>query len=159
LIKFYSITRVQECISNYCKRDYGYNYCKKDLCDFFKSKSIEVIFEQPILIAPNDNFRFIKSRIENSYSCKGKSSGYRLYYYVDLKKEHVYFIGFYPKVGKYGRDDLTNTEIKILLRLFNEEKQAGTLCEYDINNELQEIISINPSSYETSAQKEKKSNG
>ncbi len=91
------------------------------------------------MVAPNDKFRFIKSRIDSSDKNKGKSSGYRLYYYVDIDASKVYLIGFYPKVGTYGRDDLTNTEIKILLKQFEAEKQAGTLQQHDIYNEFTEI--------------------
>ncbi len=33
-----------------------------------------IFFSQPILVAPNKDFNFIKSRIENSSFCKGKAA-------------------------------------------------------------------------------------
>lgn len=140
MIRFFSIKALRESIAKYCKRDeLGYKNCKEDLCDFFKSKSIESIFEQPILVAPGKDFNFIKSRIENSYYNKGKSAGFRLYYYVDKVQSYVYLIGFYPKTGKYGRDDLSDTELKILIKNFAQEKKDGILIEHDINNDFLEM--------------------
>jgi mRNA-degrading endonuclease RelE of RelBE toxin-antitoxin system len=136
MIRFFTTDLVRNSIEKYLKKD-EYKSCKDDLCSFFCNKSIDDIFSQPILVAPNKEFNFIKSRIENSSFCKGKSGGYRLYYYVDRIKALVYLVGFYPKTGKYGRDDLTDTELKIHIRRFSEEKEKGILCEHDIRNQFQ----------------------
>ncbi len=140
MIKFFTTEPFRKSIDNYLKKN-EYKNCKKDLCSFFLNKTIETIFSQPILIAPNKNFNFIKSRLENSSFNKGKSGGYRLYYYADSSIDHVYLIGFYPKTGKHGRDDLTDTELKILIRYFSTEKQKGLLREHDITREF-EIIEM-----------------
>ena len=90
MVRFYSITYVREALDKYCKRDtYGYGRCKEDLCDFFTGKGIGVIFSNPILLSPSPDFRLIKSRIANSLNNDGSSGGYRLYYYVDIKRECV----------------------------------------------------------------------
>lgn len=136
MIRFFTTDLVWNSIEKYLKKD-EYRSCKDDLCGFFCNKSIDDIFAQPILIAPNKDFNFIKSRLENSSFCKGKSGGYRLYYYVDRNKASVYLIGFYPKTGKYGRDDLTDTELKIHIRTFSDEKEKGMLHEHDIKNRFQ----------------------
>lgn len=140
MVKFYIISTIQQDLDNYLKCDL-YASCKYDLCNFFKNKRIEEIFSLPILVAPNDNFRFIKSRIANSKTTNGKSGGYRVYFCVDLSKETVYFIGFYPKNGKYGKTDLLKEELKKLLNKFNEEKQKEKLIQVDINNNMQEVKS------------------
>lgn len=136
MIRFFTISTLRESIHNYCRRDeYGYKNCKNDICDFFREKNIVTIFNQPILISPSKNFNFIKSRIDNSTYNKGKSGGYRLYYYVDSVNEYVYLLGFFPKTGKYGREDLTDTEVKIMIKKFAEEKKNGILEEHylDLN--------------------------
>jgi mRNA-degrading endonuclease RelE of RelBE toxin-antitoxin system len=120
----------------------GYNNCRKDICGFFSRKTTAEIFEHPILIAPNNTIRLIKSRINNSNSKQGKSSGYRLYYYVNIEKDSVYLLGFYPKTGKYGKPDLTDTETKILLKEFNSEKESGSLIEHDLTEALKEIAPV-----------------
>jgi mRNA-degrading endonuclease RelE of RelBE toxin-antitoxin system len=134
MVKFFSTEPLRASIHNYLKKD-EYLNCKKDLCDFFKEKSIQEICSNPILITTNNGFSLIKSRLLNSCFSKGKSGGYRLYYFVDSNLEHVYPFGFYPKTGKYGREDLTKTELKILIKNFNEEKKKGLCKEHDINNE------------------------
>ena len=72
MIKFFTTEAFRKSLDNYLKKD-EYKNCKKDLYDFFLNKSIETIFSQPILVAPNRNFNFIKSRIDNSSFNKGKS--------------------------------------------------------------------------------------
>jgi mRNA-degrading endonuclease RelE of RelBE toxin-antitoxin system len=138
MCRFFSTKSLRADIEKYLKKD-EYKNCRQDLCNFFAGKSIADIFAQPILLSANKDFHFIKSRLENSCFNKGKSSGYRLYYYVDGFKEMVYFIGFYPKTGKYGREDLTETELKILIRQFSDEKKQGILLEHNIHNGLQAL--------------------
>lgn len=139
MIKFFTTEPFRKFIESYLKKD-EYKSCKKDLCSFFLDKSIETIFSQPILVAPNKNFNFIKSRLENSCFNKGKSGGDRLYYYVDRVLNHVHLVGFFPKTGKYGRDDLTDTELKVLIRNFSTEKEKGLLREHDIKKDFEVIV-------------------
>ena len=141
MIHFFSTEAFRKSLNSYLKKD-EYKNCIKDLCDFFSDKSIDTIYTQPILIAPNKNIHFIKSRINNSIFNKGKSGGYRLYYYVDKSLAHVYLIGYYPKTGRYGKDDLTDTELKILIRNFASEKQKGMLKEHDITKDFKEIDNV-----------------
>jgi len=120
-------------IEKYLKKE-EYKSCKHDLCNFFSGRSCDEIISSPRLIIVNDSFYFIKSRIQNSSFNKGKSSGYRLYYYVCGKTESVYIIGYYPKSGKYGREDLTDTELKIAIKDFSATKKEETLLELDVEN-------------------------
>jgi len=133
MIRLYSTHSVRETFRNYIKKD-EYKNCKRDLCNFFKSKTIEDIFSKPILLFPNPGFNFIKSRIENSSFNKGKSGGYRLYYYVDRQKSFVYLVGFFAKTGKYGRDDLTDHELKLLIQSFGREKADHNLIEHSLRD-------------------------
>jgi mRNA-degrading endonuclease RelE of RelBE toxin-antitoxin system len=111
LPNFYTISSVRSDLSRY-KKNNSYGNCCIDLCSFFQYKSIEDIFNQPQVLYENGNFRYLKSRLDNSNNGKGKSCGYRLYYYVDREKESVTLLGFYPKVGKYGKPDISKTEEK-----------------------------------------------
>lgn len=135
MVRFFTTQLLRESIDKYLKKD-EYSNCKEDLCNFFKNRDISTISSQPSLIVVQNKFHFIKSRIENSCTNKGKSSGYRLYYYVDTELQYVYFIGFYPKTGKYGQEDLTDTELKILIKSFSAEKASGKLVEHNINDNL-----------------------
>lgn len=70
---------------------------------------------------------------------KGKSGGYRLYFYVDVENETIFLLGFYPKSGKYGCEDLTQTEEKQMIHAYNEEKNSKALIEHDMNNNFEEV--------------------
>ncbi len=128
-------------IDKYLKKD-EYKSCRIDLCEFFSGKTCDEITARPILLTVNNSFYFIKSRLQNSTFNKGKSGGYRLYYYVCAKTECVYLIGFYPKTGKYGREDLTDTELKIAVKDFSAAKNSDTLLELDEDNNF-EVKKIN----------------
>ncbi len=134
-MRFFSISTLRQDIAKYNKKD-SYTNCESDLCSFFKEKTIEEVFNLPILLAPSDDFRYIKSRVENCNLNSGKSGAYRLYYYVDKPNEHIFLLGFYPKAGKYGRGDLSNTEEKQMIQLFKSERKSGSLIEHDIANNL-----------------------
>lgn len=144
MINFYSISSFRENIDKYLKKD-TYTNCKSDLCIFFEGKSIEDIFNSPILLAPNDQFRYIKSRLNNSNLNKGKRGCYRLYYYVDSINQNVFLLGFYPKNGKYGRGDLTDTEEKIMINEYKSEHRLGVLVEHNINKNFEELPAKKPS--------------
>ena len=138
MLKFFSISSLRDSINSYLKYD-SYRNCKLDLCDFFKDQTIDVIFNNPILLAPSKTFRFIKSRIQNSNYNKGKSGGYRLYYCVDISSQNVYLLGYFPKTGKFGREDLTNTEEKIMINKFSSERTSNTLVLHNIYGDFNEI--------------------
>ena len=67
-----------------------YKNIKKDLQSFVKN--FDSIHEQAILIHEN----LYKIRLANSNKNKGKSSGYRIYYYIKLK-ETTYLVTIYDK--------------------------------------------------------------
>lgn len=139
-MKFFSITALRNDVEKYLKKDV-YSNCKMDLCNLFIGKNIQEISSLPRLILPAPNFYYIKSRVQNSNLNKGKRGCYRLYFYVDTKSECIYLIGFYPKTGTYGREDLTRTEEKIMIEAFVNERENGTLVEHDIDSGFAEVES------------------
>lgn len=136
--RFFSTSPFRESIAGYQKKD-TYAHCIADLCQFFTGLTIAQIFNLPILLAPNSTCRYIKSRVANSNFNKGKSGSYRLYFYADIETEHVYLLGYYPKTGKFGRSDLSNTEEKNMIQWFKTEKKNGTLVEHDLCQNFEAI--------------------
>ncbi len=57
--------------------------------------------------------KIFKDRIKNSDNQKGKSSGYRIIYYVDHPAHEVYLLCLYSKNQK---EDIHKTEIRQILR-------------------------------------------
>ncbi len=136
--RFFATSTVEESISKYLKKD-EYKKCRADLCSFFKDKTIQEILSFPILLNNKSGFHYIKSRVHNGVTNRGKSSGYRFYYFVDDASQNIYIIGFYPKSGKYGRNDLTDTEEKIQIKLFSKERSENKLIEYDVSKDFSVI--------------------
>ncbi|WP_126970615.1 hypothetical protein [Gynurincola endophyticus] len=79
------------------------------------------------MLSIKGQFFFIKSRIVNSKSGKGKSAGYRIYFFVNKNNSCIYLLDFYPKTGKYGKPDLTKMQEKLIVKSFREEFASGTL--------------------------------
>lgn len=131
MLSFYTIASVRSDLSRY-KKNNSYSNCFDDLCSFFHGKSIDEIFSQPQTLYDNGNFRYLKSRLENSSNGKGKSCGYGLYYYVDRKRERVTLLGFYPKVGKYGKPDISRAEERKMIMNYKEEVHANLLVEHSV---------------------------
>lgn len=136
---FYTISSVRNDIERYQKND-SYSNCCNDLCSFFKDKSIGDIFDQPQILFQGIGFRYLKSRLDNSNNAKGKSNGYRLYYYVDKPKETVTILGFYPKTGRFGKPDITNQEEKSMIEEYKAEYRAGLLLKHEIIERFSLII-------------------
>ena len=132
---FLTISPVREEINQYRKHN-SYNRCCIDLCDFFKDKTIEEIYNNRYILSEGKNCRYIKSRIDNSNNGKGKSSGYRVYYYVDFEKATITIIGFYPKVGKYGMSDIGKSQEKARIDKFREERGSGILVAHNIKQDF-----------------------
>jgi len=138
---FYTISSVRSDLSRY-KKNNSYSNCCNDLCSFFLNKSIDDIFSLPQILYDNGDFRYLKSRLDNSNNGKGKSCGYRLYYYVDREKECVTLLGFYPKVGKYGKPDISKAEEKQMILDYKEELRAGLLVEHSIKKNFVEEVEV-----------------
>lgn len=101
--------------------------------------TIDEIYERPLILYGGTTFRYLKSRLNNSNNSKGKSSGYRLYYFVDRATEIVTILGFYPKTGVYGRSDLTDQEEKDLIKEFENERNSDKLVYHDVIREFANI--------------------
>ena len=134
-MKFFTIAPLRADIEKYRKKDV-YSNCAQDLCNFFANKTIQEIASLPILLTHNKSFHYIKSRILNSNINKGRRACYRLYFYVDVLGEFIYLLGYYPKTGVFGREDLAKTEEKNMIDRFNLEKKNDSLVEHDILNNL-----------------------
>lgn len=129
---FFTISPVRKDLSKYEKNN-SYSNCCDDLCNFFKDKDIETIYNRPEVLHESTGWKYMKSRIENSNNGKGKSSGYRIYYYVDREKETIVILGFYPKTGKYGKSDISESEAKVLIKTYREELKREQLISHDLN--------------------------
>lgn len=133
MITFCTISTVRKDIEDYQSKD-CYAGCCDALCAFFKGKSIETIYGQPIAIAEHNGIKLIKSRIKAKN--QGKRGGYRIYYYVDSKAALVYIIKFYPKTGPCKKENVSKAELKELKDEWKQERDDGQLKTHSITNEF-----------------------
>jgi len=85
-----------------------YKNIKKDLAYFMSN--FEAIDQQAILISKN----LYKVRLVNTNKNKGKSSGYRIYYYVK-HEETIYLLTIYDK------SEVTMIDESLLIEIINNE--------------------------------------
>lgn len=135
-MNYLTTSSVRESIHKYKKKD-SYSRCGMDICNFFTGKSLDVIASQPELLNASGNICFMKSRIPNSNNGKGKSSGYRIYYVVDKTAHSVTIIGFYPKTGVYGQDDIADGEYTEIVKEYKLQKQSGLLTHHNLVKEFE----------------------
>lgn len=131
-MQFYTTTSVRNDIEKYRKKN-SYSRCCEDLCAFFEGKDIETVARQPKLLGASGKIHFQKSRFASSNSGKGKSGGYRVYYVVDTEHKTVTVIGFFPKTGSLGIDDISNAGYKQIITEYKSEKASGLLCRHDVS--------------------------
>jgi len=86
-VNFETVTRFDKEVKKLSKK---YNLIKEDLKDFILN--FDDIHQEAITIKSN----LYKVRLSNSNKNKGKSAGYRVYYYVKIN-ETVYLLTIYDK--------------------------------------------------------------
>lgn len=134
---YFSITSFRNSINNLTsKPKNGYKTVWGDICDDFISKDIDSIRQNRDLIINEDEFNIIKLRIRNSGSHLSKADGFRLVYYISKKEDKVIFMDIYPKRGKMGLINMTDSQLKELLRETISEIKTSSIVQHDINSDL-----------------------
>jgi len=77
----------------------SYASLEKELIAYFFNKTIEELRSGTILNNSLEN-SFIKKRLEGS-------GGFRIYFYIIIRKENLYLMYVHPKTGKYGFDNIS----------------------------------------------------
>ena len=103
-MKFETVDRFDKEVKKLSKK---YNLIKQDLENFILN------FNDIHTKATNITNNLYKIRLSNSNKNKGKSSGYRLYYYIKID-EYVYLLSIYDK------SQMQNIDEKLLTKYINE---------------------------------------
>lgn len=75
---------------------------------------------------------FLKKRIETEGA--GKSSGYRLYFWVMIIEKDVYLLFIHPKTGRKSGTNLTIDKQKELVKTFITAKRDNLFKQVEIQN-------------------------
>lgn len=137
---FYSISTFRNAVDNLTRRDkYGYQSCKKDICDALKDYSFEEIWELNYRVRDLDSIRVIKIRIQNSFQNLSSSDGFRLIVCCNKKHQTVVFLNIYPKRGKLGQLDQTKEAYKQQLKNYLLSSQNNQMVKHNIYKELEVV--------------------
>ena len=106
-MQFKTVSRFDKEVKALAKK---YSHIKSDLQNLISN------FDKNHQAAKTIKANIYKVRIKNSDKAKGKSAGYRIYYYV-VENETVYFLTIYDKsdkesIDESALDDIVATEIK-----------------------------------------------
>lgn len=133
MITFSTITNFRQWIDALKKVKRGvYATVEDEIRKEFCNISMEQIRHNNDMILLDDPRIVIKLRLPDKKHHLAKKDGYRLIYLTYKDIEEVAFIDIYPKNGPSQQLDLSDVEIKSLINVYIDEKEAGLLESFDI---------------------------
>lgn len=81
---------------------------------------------------------FIRKRI--SVENNGKSSGYRLYFWLKITEENVYLLFIHPKSGKRSKSNISPEKQKQLVKTFVELNKTNGFIPSRLNKSNNKIV-------------------
>lgn len=109
-----------------------YPNVRKDLADSAKDLTFEEAFKKNYTLSDSGIAKVIKTRVHNSSHNRGKSSGFRVIYFISKKTNEIVFLNIYSKIGKRSKENVTKTEIKEYLTTLKNEKASNTLLKISL---------------------------
>jgi len=143
-VKFFGIDTFIEDLNELCKkRKDNYFTVKSDICNELNTcETLDIVIQKSKVIgkiSDTDAKLLLKTRYRNSAMNEGKSAGFRTYSIVNKEKNEITFLSVYPKIGKFGKEDLSDSDLKEVLIEYINQYRNYTLKLLDINNKLQII--------------------
>lgn len=86
---------------------------------------------------PNNN-PFLRKRIGQEKS--GKSSGYRLYFWLFIQDKNVFLLFIHPKTGRRSASNISIEKQKELVRTFKEYRDEKKFVEIEIDKKSSHLI-------------------
>ena len=137
---FYASTSFRIAIVNLTKKvKDGYASIIKDICDTLLDMPDNILRDTNDRVYQNQDYRIVKLRVPNSGLKLSKANGFRLIYWVSLKRDIIILMSVYPKRGPQAVVDLLPAEYTRLQTEIYTESQAHTLHKVDIKNTLADL--------------------
>ncbi len=130
-MKFYCIPEVKNEIEKLLKKN-SYKSLQSELYCFFDGVSNGEKSYQGFKLNCSSPNPFYKKRIEGR-------GGYRIYYYIIEVKNSLFLTALHPKVGKYGKSNLSKEEIKIAQKRFKECFEKEEYFKIKLDHQKKEI--------------------
>lgn len=139
-MNFYTTSTFREALAGLTKkRKDGYISVIKDICEGLTSMPDNILRDTNDRIRQLAEYRIVKLRLPNSGQHLPKASGFRLIYWVSMKRDLAVLLRIYPKRGPQSAVDLTDEEYNRLLVEMIKESQVHNLHQVDVTNGLSEI--------------------
>lgn len=129
------VTEVQAILKSNSHSD-----CEKGIIDSIFTKSIDDIKNIGCKRLGGDPNKspFLRKRIETAYA--GKSSGYRLYFWLLISEGNVYLLFIHPKTGRKSGSNLTVEKQKELAGTFTNCRKNGSFISVELDTEKNKIV-------------------
>jgi hypothetical protein len=106
--------------------------CESELINSIFNSSIDEVKNNGCKRLGGDPNRspFLRKRIEHANS--GKSSGYRLYFWLIIQEENIYLLFIHPKTGRRSGTNLTTDKQKELVTTFKTHREQNLFIEVEL---------------------------
>lgn len=85
-----------------------------------------------------DKSPFLRKRVESESS--GKSSGYRLYFWLFIQDQDVFLLFIHPKTGRRSATNITTNKQKELVKTFKEHRDNNLFSEVELDKTKSHLI-------------------
>jgi len=121
-------------------KDKSHSNCESFLIDSIFNKSIDEIknIGTKRLGGQADKNPFLRKRIGSENY--GKSSGYRLYFWLFIVEENVFLLFIHPKTGRRSASNITIEKQKDLVKTFKEYRNTNRFLEVELDDEKSRIV-------------------
>jgi|26BtaG_2_1085354.scaffolds.fasta_scaffold04658_4 hypothetical protein len=121
-------------------KDKSHSNCESDLIDSIFKKNIDEIknIGTKRLGGQPDKNPFLRKRIGSENS--GKSSGYRLYFWLFIADENVFLLFIHPKTGRRSASNISTDKQKELVKTFKEYRDRDKFIEVELDETKGQII-------------------
>ena len=136
-MNYYTISSFRQSIECLTKKPKdGYMTVVDDICNALQNMPDNILRDTNDRIKMFEEYRIIKLRLPNKGLKLAKANGFRLIYWVSMKRDNIVLLHIYPKRGSQGIENIADKEYDRLLTQMIQESQTNTLQLVDIDNSL-----------------------
>jgi hypothetical protein len=118
----------------------SHSTCETDLINAIFKKNIDEIKNVGTkrLGGQPDSSPFLRKRIGSETS--GKSSGYRLYFWLFILDNDIYLLFIHPKSGRRSATNISTEKQKDLVKTFKKHRDENLFLEVELNKNKTHLI-------------------
>ena len=115
-------------------KDTSHDDCEKEIIKSIFNSSLEEVRLNGCKRLGGDPNKspFLRKRIETENA--GKSSGYRLYFWLLIEEENIYLLFIHPKTGRRSGTNITTEKQKELVKTFINHRKNNLFKEVEVQN-------------------------